>query len=69
MKGNQEQTNESEENNQDVKKNSELGNNSGVIRRDDEMEMEPPEILRLEFGEEVPTPFKKVLDNMRKEEL
>ena len=48
MKGNQEeQTNEGKENNQDVEKNSELGNNRGVIRRDDEMEMEPPEVLRI----------------------
>ena len=65
MKRNQEeQNNESEENNQDVEKNSELNNNSGIIRRDDEMEMELPKVLRLEFGEDVPTPFRKVLDTI-----
>ena len=29
------------------------------------MEMEPQEVLRLEFGEDVPTPFRKVLNTIQ----
>ena len=59
----EEQNTESDENNPDIEKDSELDND--IIRRDDEMEVEPQGVIILEFGEDVPTPFRKVLNTIR----